>query len=79
MKKQARQVLEYLQAGNTITQEQAQRLFNCWRLASRISELRNEYGYEITTYRIPVVTDDGDRRSYAKYALKGGANGGGGN
>ena len=69
MKRQTRQVLEYLQAGNTITQEQAQRLFNCWRLASRISELRNDYGYSITTYRIPVQTEDGEKRSFAKYAM----------
>ena len=70
MKRQTRQVLEYLQAGNTITQADAQRLFNCWRLASRISELRNEYGYGITTYRIPVQTEDGDKRSYALYAMR---------
>lgn len=70
MKRQTRQVLEYLQAGNTITQADAQRLFNCWRLASRISELRNDYGYCITTYRIPVQTEDGDKRSFALYALK---------
>lgn len=68
MKRQTRQVLEHLQTGKTITQAEAIKLFNCWRLAPRISELR-EYGYKIATFREPVQTDDGEKRYYARYAL----------
>lgn len=40
---QNRRILEYLQKGHRITQRDAYRLFNCSRLASRISDLKNQF------------------------------------
>ncbi|NLL36543.1 MAG: hypothetical protein GX256_03350 [Fretibacterium sp.] len=46
-------VLRHLQAGHTLTQDEARALFGIMRLASRIEELRRE-GWNIVTEMIPV-------------------------
>lgn len=55
---QKKRIAVYLLAGNSITQMDALRMFGCFRLASRINDLRNE-GYDIATER--VVTSSGKR------------------
>jgi len=53
VKRHARQkdkVLEYLQTGAPLTQDEAQEKFNCRRLASRISELKKS-GHLILSLR----------------------------
>lgn len=64
---QKKQIAVYLLAGNSITQMDALRMFGCFRLASRINDLRNE-GYDIATER--VVTSNGKR--VASYRMRGG-------
>ena len=41
-------ILDWLKSGRTITQREALAQFGCWRLASRISDLRRE-GHPIVT------------------------------
>ena len=53
MKPQTKQVLGWLQAGNTITSRQAQKLFGIDRLAARVGELRDA-GYSVITTMITV-------------------------
>ena len=65
---QKKQIAGYLLAGNSITQMDALRMFGCFRLASRINDLRNE-GYDIATER--VVTSNGKR--VARYRMMEGA------
>ncbi len=55
---QKKRIAVYLLAGNSITQMDALRMFGCFRLASRINDLRNE-GYDIATER--VLTSNGKR------------------
>ena len=64
---QKKRIAVYLLAGNSITQMDALRMFGCFRLASRINDLRNE-GYDIATER--VVTSNGKR--VASYRMRGG-------
>lgn len=61
---QKKKIAVYLLAGNTLTQMDALRMFGCFRLASRINDLRNE-GYDIATER--VVTSNGKR--VARYRM----------
>ncbi len=64
MKSQNQQILEYLQAGNSISPMEALHLFNCWALSSRISDLRKE-GHDITS-----VMETGENgKVYARYAM----------
>lgn len=49
-KSQKKQILAYLQKGKSLTQMEALNLFGCFRLASRICELREE-GVNIKTER----------------------------
>jgi len=54
----------WLEAGNTLTQLQALKLFGCFRLASRIHDLRDR-GLNIIKQ---MVTGDNGKR-YAQYQL----------
>jgi|11BtaG_2_1085332.scaffolds.fasta_scaffold04744_7 hypothetical protein len=54
-------ILSYLEEGNSISPMDALNQFGCFRLASRIHELRT-YGYAIETIRI-------GGRKYAEYKL----------
>ena len=60
---QNQQIKSYLEKGKTITPIQALNKFGCFRLAARISDLRND-GLNIAT---KIVTKEG--KSYASYRL----------
>ena len=60
---QNQQIKSYLEKGKSITPIQALNKFGCFRLAARISDLRNE-GLNIAT---KIVTKDG--KTFAKYYL----------
>lgn len=57
-------ILNHLKQGKTITQAQAAELFDCWRLAPRIHELRGK-GYKIET-----VEKQSRNARFAQYRLK---------
>lgn len=52
---QNKRILAYLMEGNTLTSLQALSMFDCMRLASRISDIRN-MGYGIKTEKIQVAS-----------------------
>ena len=52
---QCRQIAAHLEGGNTITALEALNLFGCFRLASRIHDLRVQ-GYDIAVDRIKTAT-----------------------
>ncbi len=60
---QNQQIANYLSKGKAITPIQALNKFNCFRLAARISDLRND-GLKIIT---KIVTKEG--KSYASYSI----------
>ena len=60
---QNQQIKSYLEQGKTITPLQALNKFGCFRLAARISDLRND-GLNIVT---KIVTKDG--KTFASYKL----------
>ena len=60
---QNQQIANYLNKGKAITPIQALNKFNCFRLAARISDLRND-GLKIIT---KIVTKEG--KSYASYSI----------
>jgi len=62
---QMQQILEHLEAGNSLTPLDALNLFGCFRLSARIKDLRDA-GYEIDT-EYPITLD---RKRYAIYTLK---------
>lgn len=64
---QVTQVLNHLKQGRSITQVDAIRLFNCYRLSAIIKKLRNQ-GYEIVTYNERNSSGNG---THARYELKG--------
>lgn len=64
---QVTQVLNHLKQGRSITQVDAIRLFNCYRLSAIIKRLRNQ-GYEIVTYNERNSSGTG---THARYELKG--------
>jgi len=55
MRTQTSDIIDYLQAGNKLTQKEAINLFGCYRLASRICELK-KYGYDVKSNKINVPT-----------------------
>ena len=57
-KSQKENILEYLEAGHSITQMEALSLFGCARLAPRIGELRED-GYQIESKPVRVKTRSG--------------------
>ena len=66
---QTEELLEYLTIHGTITQMKAWRELGIMRLASRISDLR-EQGYAITTEMITVKAKNGRKASVARYRLE---------
>ena len=60
---QNKNIANYLKNGKSITPIQALNKFNCFRLAARISDLRND-GMKIIT---KIVTKEG--KSYASYSI----------
>lgn len=60
---QNQQIANYLSKGKAITSIDALNKFNCFRLAARISDLRND-GLNIIT---KIVTKEG--KSYASYSI----------
>jgi hypothetical protein len=60
---QNQQIKSYLEKGKSITPIQALNKFSCFRLAARISDLRND-GLNIAT---KIVTKDG--KTFASYKL----------
>lgn len=65
---QLNQVLGHLKQGRSITQVDAIRLFNCYRLSAIIKNLRNQ-GYEVVTYNERNSSGIG---THARYELRGG-------
>lgn len=63
---QAQDILSHLKTGESITQLEALNKFGCFRLASRINELR-DCGYDIET-RIKRTTNG---KQIAEYHMKG--------
>lgn len=59
-------VLRHLKSGRTLTQDEAQELYGVRRLAARISELRNDFGFPIKTETIDV----GGVSGLARYSLE---------
>lgn len=64
---QTQKVLKYMEAFGAITQRDALE-FGCYRLASRISDLRRQ-GVPIISSRLPVKKADGSITYIARYAL----------
>ena len=58
-------ILQHLKSGQSITATQAISLFNCYRLAARIDELRKK-GHLIETVRLKR-----DKKSWAVYKIEG--------
>ena len=63
---QNKRIAEWLKAGNTITAMEALNMFNCFRLASRITDLKQKFGLRIVTDR--VMTPSGKRVAQYKLA-----------
>lgn len=68
MDSQAQKILEYLQEGKSITPIDALRMFNCFRLSARISDLRG-MGFNIATSIETKEYPDGSKKRYARYWL----------
>jgi hypothetical protein len=68
---QSERILYFLSEGNTITPLEALRMFNCFRLASRIAEIKAQLpqGQTIITNIKETYTDEGVKR-YAEYKLR---------
>jgi hypothetical protein len=62
-------ILDWLKSGRTITQREALAQFGCWRLASRISDLRRE-GHPIVTVNKKVNDRFGNIVRIAQYHYK---------
>jgi len=61
---QQKEILRHLQQGNSLTPMDALNKFNCWALAARIKDLR-EQGHFINTQMIT-----SGKKTYASYSLK---------
>lgn len=61
---QNKRIKKFLEEGGYITQMYAMREFGCFRLASRIFDLRNDYGMDIKS---EMVESNGKR--FAMYCL----------
>ena len=64
---QNKKIADWLQAGNSLTQMDALNMFQCFRLASRINDLR-KLGLEIVTEKI--LTPSGKRVASYKMAIQ---------
>ena len=65
---QKEQILKALKAGRVLTQLVALQEFGCFRLASRINELRDE-GHDIKTDVYKYTTGGGIKKQIARYRL----------
>ena len=65
---QCEQIVDYMQKYGGITQLDAYLDSGCWRLASRISDLKKR-GYAIKREMIKVQNRHGERVPIAKYSL----------
>ena len=65
---QCERIVEYMQKHGSITQLQAYTDIGCWRLASRISDLKRR-GYSIRTETTRVKNRYGESVPIAKYSL----------
>ena len=63
---QNKRIAEWLKAGNSITAMEALNMFQCFRLASRINDLKQKFGLRIVTDR--VMTPSGKRVAQYKLA-----------
>ena len=63
---QNKKIAEWLKAGNSITAMEALNMFNCFRLASRITDLKQKFGLRIVADR--VMTPSGKRVAQYKLA-----------
>ena len=66
---QTQQIFEHLSRGGSITPLEALSEFGCFRLASRISELRKA-GHPIVVERVKGKKPNGEPMSYARYSLR---------
>lgn len=66
---QCNAILEYMEQGNSITPLEALGKFGCFRLASRISELR-ERGVNIEVKKVTYTNGSGVKKSIASYSIK---------
>ena len=66
---QCDRIIEYMQKHGSITQLEAFIDIGCWRLASRIYDLK-EQGYSINRERITVKNRYNEDVPIAKYSLK---------
>lgn len=64
MKSQSNQILEYLQGGKALTAIKALEMFQCFRLAARILDLRKK-GFQIEAQMIKVESG----KEVASYSL----------
>lgn len=58
-------IITYLQDGNSLTALEALKMFKCFRLASRINEIKNK-GHKIKS---EIVSDKKTGKRYARYFL----------
>ena len=65
---QCEKIVEYMRKHGSITQSQAYIDIGCWRLASRISDLKRQ-GYAIRREMITVKNRNGEKVPIARYSL----------
>lgn len=53
---QTKLIAQWLKEGKTLTQMDALNMFGCFRLASRISDIKTKYGWQIATDKITTPT-----------------------
>lgn len=70
MTQQCRRVLDYMEEHEAITPMEALTYLGCFRLASRISDLRRE-GYDINRKMVTVQNKFGEKCVVASYSLAG--------
>jgi len=61
-------VREHLEAGNTLTQNEAMTLFGIGRLVARINDLKRA-GMDIESKMVPVINRHGERVRVSQYKL----------
>ena len=66
---QCEMVYDYLRKNGCITQLEAAEELGCWRLASRISDLRSA-GYDIRSEKVTKKNRYGKPVSFARYYLQ---------
>lgn len=64
MDNQCIKIKKYMQEHGSITQMEAVREFNCYRLSARIHDMRNHYGLNIEMKREPNKSEFGTHARY---------------